>query len=423
MTTRTPEFVTRQPTGLPSWPIGLVAGVEKSGKTWKLVEASSSKLINRTFWIGVGEDDPDEYGILPGARFEIVQHDGTYRGILNALIGAAAQEPGSNGEPNLIVLDSITRLWTLLCDSIQETQNERWAKKNQGKQIPDDGIRPTIDLWNLAKDRWGHCIDVLRKHQGPSLVTARLELISVMEDGQPTKEKWWKAGGEKNLVYEAGFIVQMRASFPEHDDHLSGVKSARYNHPVDSHGKAVPVALPEDWTVESLWERLGLKEASSPRQHAHTVPQSEAANRNGLLEQIRTIAVGAGLDLDAIATDWAEAHDGQPISETTDIGGLEVLLSDVQVRAERKDAEPGQDAPEASQEAPEAEQPAAEPEQVDDGKVLLERIVEALKGEPSAEELRSMYAAARAVGILDELVDGDALGGLIMERGKKAANQ
>ena len=103
---------TRKPTGKPAWPIMLIAGAEKAGKTYSAAQASASKLIGRTLWVGVGEDDPDEYGALPGVRFEIVEHDGTYRGILAALTACAA-EPMEEGRPNLIVLDSATRLWDL----------------------------------------------------------------------------------------------------------------------------------------------------------------------------------------------------------------------------------------------------------------------------------------------------------------------
>ena len=81
---------TRKPTGIPSWPIVLLTGVEKSGKTYAAAAASASEMVGRTLWLGIGEDDPDEYGAIPGTRFEIVVHDGTYRSILAAQIGRAS---------------------------------------------------------------------------------------------------------------------------------------------------------------------------------------------------------------------------------------------------------------------------------------------------------------------------------------------
>jgi hypothetical protein len=125
---------TRQPTGKPPWPILLLAGAEKAGKSYSAAEASASNLIGRTLWVGVGEDDPDEYGALPGARFEIVEHDGTYRGILAALTAALRSRP--TGKPNLIVLDSATRLWDLLCDEQQVVANRRARVKAEKYNRP-----------------------------------------------------------------------------------------------------------------------------------------------------------------------------------------------------------------------------------------------------------------------------------------------
>ena len=58
------ELRTRRPSGKPSWPIVLIAGAEKAGKSWACAAASGSDLIGRTLWIGLGEDDPDEYANL-----------------------------------------------------------------------------------------------------------------------------------------------------------------------------------------------------------------------------------------------------------------------------------------------------------------------------------------------------------------------
>ena len=114
---------TRKPTGLAPWPITLVAGAEKAGKSWSAAEASGSDLIGRTLWIGIGEDDPDEYALIPGANFEIVEHAGTYRSILDELTNAVAEPQGD--KPTLIVVDSMTRLWDLIVSDVQEIANLR----------------------------------------------------------------------------------------------------------------------------------------------------------------------------------------------------------------------------------------------------------------------------------------------------------
>lgn len=70
-------FQTRKPTGKPSWPLLLAAGGEGTGKSYLAAEASASDLIGKTYWLGYGEQDPDDYGNIPGADFDIVEHDGT----------------------------------------------------------------------------------------------------------------------------------------------------------------------------------------------------------------------------------------------------------------------------------------------------------------------------------------------------------
>ena len=75
---------TRKPTGKAPWPMLLLAGVQKSGKSYACAAFSASDLIDRTFYIEVGEGSADQYGALPGARYEIVEHDGSWQGILAA---------------------------------------------------------------------------------------------------------------------------------------------------------------------------------------------------------------------------------------------------------------------------------------------------------------------------------------------------
>lgn len=258
---------TRRPTGKPPWPMLLLAGTEKSGKSYACAVASASEHIGRTFWISVGEDDPDEYGAIDGARFEIVEHDGTYRGIL-AAIEAAAAVPAEGGKPNLIVVDSIGRLWELLSDMAQVEANRR--KKR------DEAII-TMDQWNLAKQRWAHVISALKEHDGPVIVTSRMEKVTVLgEDGQPAKdargnptgEKIFKVKAEKSLPFDVGAIVELHA---RGEYWLTGVRSLKFK---PEPGVAVPYP---DFTVEKLWTDLGVTKpgATAPRQVSHLDAEGE----------------------------------------------------------------------------------------------------------------------------------------------------
>ena len=269
---------TRKPTGKPPWPILLIAGIEKSGKSYAAAAASASKLIGRTLWVPVGEDDPDELGGIDGARFEIVEHDGTYRGILSA-VDAAVAELAKDDTPGLIVLDSGTRLWNLLSDEAQATANARAARKAEkyGKTAPAEDVTIGMDLWNRAKSRWEHVIETLREHKGPSIITARLELTAVVNDkGEPTPAKTWKIQAHKSLPWDVGAIVQM----PEIGTAvLTGVRSLRVKNATQAH-RPFP-----GFTVEKLWLEMGLDEGASARHHAaldggESVAADEAADKN-----------------------------------------------------------------------------------------------------------------------------------------------
>ena len=312
-------YTTRKPTGAVPWPVMLIAGTEKAGKTYACAEAANSDLIGHTYWITVGEEQPDEYGQL--ADFDIIEHDGTYRGILGAVEFACAQ-PATDGKPNLIVLDSAGRVWNLLSEQAQETANERARRKN--RTVGPDGAPITMDLWNTAKQRWNHILDTLRRHHGPVIVTARLDQVTVMDGDKPTSEKQWKVQAEKNLPFEVGAIVQLR-SFGE--AYLTGVRSLRFKPKPNEYTRL------DDFTVDDLWRKLGLADGGADREHASLAPQGEDAERAALLQQVLDAATAAKVPPSDVATEWAETHDGQLISEATDLGGLELLRDDLLARA------------------------------------------------------------------------------------------
>lgn len=254
------SIATRRPTGKPSWPILLLAGREGAGKSWAAATASASELVGRTLWIGIGEDDPDEYGAIPGADFEIVEHDGTYPGIIAAVRAAVAEPQGDL--PTLIVVDSMTRLWNLIGDNMQAIANQR-AKGKRNAGTGDYAI--SMDLWNTAASQWTDVMDALRIHQGPVLLTARLDEVVVMDDGKPSSERSWKVQGHKSLPFDAAAVIQLRE---RGQFLLTKVKSAR-------HQLEGPSNMP-GFTVDSFWRTLGLGDTETG-ERAHATVRSDAA--------------------------------------------------------------------------------------------------------------------------------------------------
>lgn len=334
------ERRTRKPTGMPPWPILLLAGMEKSGKSYSAALASSSDLVGQTWWIGVGEDDPDEYGNIPGARFEIVEHDGTYRDILAAIEWATAQ-PQVDGKPSLIVVDSMTKAWELLCDMAQESATQRAIAKarRSNKPLPENPEEADInmDLWNVAKGRWGNILDALRAHQGPVLLTARLEEVAVMVNGRPASDgaKAWKVKAEKGLPYDVGGIVEM----PERGKaYLTGVRTTRMN---------VPEKLPlPGFTVDKLWRSLGLADTQvGDRAHAAVRVDDPSAvlaavksveDAKTLRGEVEKAAKVAGVDMSRVREQWAKNHAGEEYDATSNTDGLRFVLDALKAAAKAK---------------------------------------------------------------------------------------
>ena len=261
-----PFLKTRLPTGKPPWPLVLMAGVDKCGKSYAAAEFSGSPLVGRTFWIEIGEGDANHYGEVPGANYEICDHDGTYRGLMYAAWAATKQVRYDN-RPNAIVVDNVTQLWEMLTAEAQAIANRR--RKN-----PDSEATITMDLWNVAKKRWGDFIDVLRQHDGPVLLIARLEYVTLVDSaGQPTKDRDWKIRAEKNLPFEGDVVVTMPA-YRTYE--ISGVRSLRLQIP-PGEKRQIP-----DFTTHTLMERLGLDAAGATQPRIYVAPRPDPADAYAL---------------------------------------------------------------------------------------------------------------------------------------------
>ena len=201
-------ITTRKPACQTAWPFILLAGVEGGGKTWAAVETTAMEQVDRAFFLELGEGMADEYGQVPGADFEIIEHDGTIGQIREAITWAASQ-PAARGKHNLLIFDSLSELWALLSDNAQAEANRR--QQRRGRQVPDDGAQITMDLWNRATDVWEGIITQLQRFPGPVIGTARLEQVTLVDgNGQPTKDKDWKVQAQKRLPFRASVIVQAR---------------------------------------------------------------------------------------------------------------------------------------------------------------------------------------------------------------------
>lgn len=211
-------LATRRPTGRPSWPLILVAGGKKVGKSYLIAEASASGVFARTFWLELGEADAaDLYGALPGADFDLVDTDGTF----DDVVGAVAQivDLGDPDHPNLLAIDSVSTLWTML---VSEYQAIASARRGTVK------TEITADQWNAANARWRDFLGLLRQHHGPVVLTSRTD-HDALKGGIAMDDIDGKARTQKELAYDVDVVVQIptaRTYF------LTGVRSLEIEVPV-----------------------------------------------------------------------------------------------------------------------------------------------------------------------------------------------
>lgn len=242
---------TREPTGAVPWPLILLEGPEKCGKTWLCAEFSASERIGQMYWIDIGEGSGDEYGAIPGARYRIVIHDGTFPSILTSVedVRAEARRAADAGEaPVVLTIDTGTAEWDLLKD--WATNRARGSRKNRKilEEDPNAEITVSTNYWNDANARHYKLMKLLMTFPGIVLITARGKQVAVIgSDGQPVEgKKDYRVEGHKGLGYDVSCWVRMSREGP------AIVVGSRSVHSGIRPGRDEPQKLSDDWSLEWL---------------------------------------------------------------------------------------------------------------------------------------------------------------------------
>ncbi|MGW1625783.1 hypothetical protein, partial [Streptomyces sp. NPDC002172] len=145
------KLKTRKPTGIVPWPLLLIEGEEGAGKTYCCAEFSASDRIGQMYWIDLAEGSADEYAAIPGADYEIIDHDGTYRDILEQVraVHAEARRAALAGEPPVVLsIDSGTSLWRMLKTWTNDRARRGRSNAQRLQEDPDAAIDVGMNLWN-----------------------------------------------------------------------------------------------------------------------------------------------------------------------------------------------------------------------------------------------------------------------------------
>lgn len=220
---------TRRPSGAVSYPITVLDGPAGGGKTYTAIEASKSDLVDRTFYIPFSERIPNDYDEFD---FEIVEHDGTVRGVLGTIDALNAETAGS---PTLLIFDSGTPYWSVLAEEVQDRASAR----------PRRGGQDTHDLWVDAAREWGSLMERFRAHNGPVIITARAD---------PDRDG--RVEAHKSLLYDADLVIDI----PERGAYvIRKVDSPAYGH----RGRIAA----DDLVLHDVWVDMGVTRDAAPREY------------------------------------------------------------------------------------------------------------------------------------------------------------
>jgi hypothetical protein len=193
----------------------LLEGEEKAGKSWAAALLSASPKVGITYWIDLGEGAADEYGAVPGARYEVIEHSGDYHDVLSQIVAVKAEAAriAEAGEPPVVlVIDSMTDLW----EGLKDWASARARKSHYAKQLlakdPNADIPVSMNLWNDAGARYRKVMTQLLTFPGIVVITAKgKEVTPLTEDGKPKERapKEYRVEGHKSMPYDATMWVRM----------------------------------------------------------------------------------------------------------------------------------------------------------------------------------------------------------------------
>lgn len=319
-----PELATRKPTGAVPYPLVLIEGGEKTGKSYACAALSASKRVGRTFWLDIGEGAADEYGAIPGADYDILCHDGTWESIIGQVRAAKAeaQRAAAAGEPPaVLVVDSITAEWELLKDWASDRARKSHTNREKLARDPNAEVTVPMNCWNDAASRHRQLMTLLMTFPGIVAVTARGgEVAAVGGDGKPIEgQKAYRVEGHKSLAYDATVWVRL-----SHNG-APVVVGARSVHHGIRPGIDPRQTLPDDWSLE--WLVFDTLRCDPEQAHVRDLvePKTGVPDPDAMVEE----ACHPRTDVERLRELWRQAKAAGLAGEvvTSDTGDEEPLLA------------------------------------------------------------------------------------------------
>ncbi|MFJ4791725.1 DEAD/DEAH box helicase family protein [Kitasatospora purpeofusca] len=261
-----PKLNSRQPTGVVPWPFVLAEGEEGAGKSYEAIAFSASEHIGKMYVMDLAEGSADEYAGIPGARFEVIIHDGSYQSIaeqVEAVWWEARRAAANREKPVVFVMDSGSALWRMLSNWTYERAKRSDRNRAKLAANPDAIIDIGRHHWNDSVERWNRIIYMLQTMPGIAIMLARGKEISATDgNGQPLvvrgkAVKEWRVSTQRDTGFDSTVWVRMRR-----DKTTELIKARTLRFRVEA-GKPMP--LPDFSYEKLIFGMLGCSADSQPR--------------------------------------------------------------------------------------------------------------------------------------------------------------
>lgn len=305
-----PTLKTRKPTGRVPLPLVLWEGEEKAGKSWAIAAFSGDERVGRTYWLDAGEGSADEYGAVPGAQFEIIDHDGTWGDILAQVeaVRAVAQAAADASEPPVVLaIDSMTDLWEMLSAWAYEraARTDKNKAKLESNRDAEIAVHPTF--WNSANRRHDRLMTMLRAFPGIVIMTALGKEVAVMDDrGNPIEgRKEYRVEAQKKVAAKASLWVRVSRT---QEPLVIGARSVLHG---VRPGKDQPKPAPGLTLADAIFKVLGCDPATAvARDVRELTPVDDAEQRTAARDAVWEAALELGWDFPQLEADyvaWAQS--------------------------------------------------------------------------------------------------------------------
>jgi hypothetical protein len=302
-----PTLKTRRPTGRVPLPLVLWEGEEKAGKSWAIAELSGNERVGRTYWLDAGEGSADEYGAVPGADFEIIDHDGTWGDILAQVEAVRTVAAAAAGEPPVVLaIDSMTDLWEMLTvwayeRAARTDSNKAKLAKNRDAEVT---VHPTF--WNAANRRHDRLMTMLRAFPGIVVMTALGKEVAVMDDrGNPIEgRKEYRVEAQKKVAAKASLWVRVSRT---EEPLVIGARSVKHG---VRPGKDRPKPAPGLTLAGAIFDVLGCDPATATVRDVRELTPDDgqeqlAAARDAVWESAQELGWDSG-QLEADYVSWCK---------------------------------------------------------------------------------------------------------------------